>query len=80
MYKLMYEGTMRKVFLFNWTIIEPDEENNYLQTNLNIKNLKVEKARENEILKKQYNDFLDVKEKMQASQSRQVLWKWRNSY
>ena len=43
MYKLMYEGIMRKVFGFNRTIIEPDEENNYLQTNLNIKNLKLKK-------------------------------------
>ena len=39
----MYEGIMRKVFGFNRTIIEPDEENNYLQTNLNIKNLKLKK-------------------------------------
>ena len=38
-----------------------EEENDYLQTNLNIENLKVATARENENLKKQYNDVLGVK-------------------
>ena len=78
MYKLMYEAIMKKAFGFNQTIHEADED--YLQTNLNIENLKVETTWENEILKKQYNDFLDVKEKMQAVQPLQVLWKWQNSY
>ena len=40
MYKLMYEAIMKKAFGFNQTIHEADED--YLQTNLNIENLKVE--------------------------------------
>ena len=76
----MYEAMMRKVFGFNQIIHEADEENDYLQTNLIIGNLKFESARENEILKKQYNVFFNVLVKMQAGQPLYVFWKLRNSY
>ena len=79
MYMLMYEAMMRKVFRFNQIIHEADEENDYLQTNLIIGNLTFESARGNEILKKQNNVFLNVKEKMQVGQPLRVFWKWRNS-
>ena len=71
----MYEAMMRKVFRFNQIIHEFDEENYYLQTNLIIGNLTFESARENEILKKQNNVFLNVKEKMQVGQPLRVFWK-----
>ena len=79
-YELMYEAMMRKVFGFNQIIHEADEENDYLQTNLIIGNLKFESARENEILKKQCNVFFNVLVKMQAGQPLYVFWKLRNSY
>ena len=49
---------MRKVFRFSQIIHEADEENDYLQTNLIIGNLKFESARENEILKSSTTSFL----------------------
>ena len=61
--------------MFNSCVLhEADLENDYLQTNLNIENLNFEWAWEDEIQKKQYNDFLDAKEKMQSDQPRRQFW------